>query len=260
MTSILRQATLTLTSVLLACKGAAPPQAAVVDSTTAIAAMPTPFAPPQSLHATEGDSIPGVLIQFLDSITSPDQTNRTVLRLASFPGRYVISQRFRVPEGWMVYRLALVQVDGARARILSLGPALGDQEWLTPSVWEAPGRALVLADQGSEYSWGLQAYIVTESGLVRDTTFPEVAKIDQQDPMGGFSDNGLPYAQVSLASKRFRVAFGIDLVQDPGGRHMLTLCRAHADSIVFTESDSGWVRSGAVESPFPESSLTSACS
>lgn len=248
-----------LVAGLVACGNTAPNQAIATDSSapTLTTREPSPQARP--LEATENDSIPLVLVQFLDSITPLTKTNRTILRLASFPGRYIVSQLFPVPEGWVAYHLALVQINGTSVNIVGLGPALGDQDWLTPMVWEAHGRALVLADQGSEYSWGLQAYVITSAGLTRDTTFPEVAKIDQQNPMGP-SDDALPYVRVAADTNGFRVSFGIDLLQDPGGRHQITLCRTRADSIVFTESASGWVRQGAIERKFPEIGTTAACS
>lgn len=103
----------------------------------------------------------------------------------------------------------------------------GDSYILRPVFFTGRGRILVLAELGTEYSWGLMAFEITGNRLVE--LGPLEAAVegewDAVDPT--------PFAVVKLVKGRWRVEFSRDLVLDPGGLTERRIVRKGNLPIVF---------------------------
>jgi hypothetical protein len=130
------------------------------------------------------------------------------------------------PSGWLVvascaereddygYRLFLMEPSDTGAAIIAQTPGLMDADWVDPVWFLAPGRTLLLADIGSESSWGIIAYEVTSAGL-RSLGIVPAAKPGV--PEMGWHESALPYAKVRITPSGYVVEFAGDVMFDPAG-------------------------------------------
>jgi hypothetical protein len=116
-------------------------------------------------------------------------------------------------------RLFLLQEDDGGLKGIYRGRGMADSYILRPTFFTGPGKVLILAETGTEYSWGLQAYEFAGGTLVALDSL-DVAVCDGDNHV-----NALLQANVSFGAEGFRVDFPYDLTLDPGSPYQWDLPR-----------------------------------
>ncbi len=124
-------------------------------------------------------------------------------------------------------RLYLVRKGRGGFDMIDRTPGASDSYILKPVFFLGHGRMLILAEIGTEYSWGLQVYEIRNRRL----TF--LGFLDATIDSGENVTDPTPFATVKLVNGRWRVEFSHDLVQDAGGLHDRTIRRKGTKPIVF---------------------------
>lgn len=127
--------------------------------------------------------------------------------------------------GW---RFLLVLDEGGGLRTIYRGKGMGDSYSLLPTFFADDDEALILAEIGAEYSWGLEAYALVGK------TMRYLGPLDVAAWSGENYVNPLEHSKVTSGEAGYRVQFFSDLTLDPGGIHQWTLPKLKA-SISFIE-------------------------
>lgn len=102
-----------------------------------------------------------------------------------------------------------------------------DSYVLKPVFFTGRGKVLILAEIGTEYSWGLMVYAIAHKRL----TF--LGSLDASVEREGNAEDPTPFATVKYANGRWRVEFSHDLVLDAGGLTERTIRQKGKRPIVF---------------------------
>ena len=129
-------------------------------------------------------------------------------------------------------RLFLLQRVKDGFRELGRTRGVGDAYNLDPVVFTGAGRTVVLAELGTEYSWGLVAYEIAGREL------RELGAIGVAAPGEEGERDPTPFARVHVEGGRLVVAFDVDMIEDPGGQHAKALARP----VVFRQEGKRFVR------------------
>jgi hypothetical protein len=124
-------------------------------------------------------------------------------------------------------RLYLVRKGRGGYEMIDRTPGASDSYILKPVFFLGHGRMLILAEIGTEYSWGLQAY------EIRNRRLTYLGLLDATIDSGENVTDPTPFAIVKLVNGRWRVEFSHDLVLDAGGLHDRTIRRKGKKPIVF---------------------------
>jgi hypothetical protein len=108
------------------------------------------------------------------------------------------------------------------------GRGAGDSYFLRPTFFFGEGRLLILAETGTEYTWGFDAY------SLEDETMLELGGIGAAFSDGETTMSPLEWSRVRSDGSAFTVGFSSDLVLDPGTRHEWFLPRS-GDEIRFAQ-------------------------
>lgn len=125
-------------------------------------------------------------------------------------------------------RFFLLDGAGGDLRPTFAGRGANDSYILDPTIFSTGGKRLILAETGTEYSWGLWAFDLRGSTLVDMGSIP-VAYWDGESLV-----NPLGRARVIAGRGGYRVEFRADLEMNPGGVHPWRLVR-RGEAIVFEQ-------------------------
>lgn len=103
-------------------------------------------------------------------------------------------------------RLILVEKDGPRISVLGESSGSADSYILKPVVFTGSGRTIVLAEMGTEYSWGLRVFEVAGREL-RDLGSIDAGVIGAS----GQEEDPTPFARVTIEGGKVVVTFDSDL-------------------------------------------------
>jgi hypothetical protein len=103
-------------------------------------------------------------------------------------------------------RLLLVEKDSRGISVLGESTGSADSYILRPVVFSGAGRTLVLAEMGTEYSWGLRVFEVDGSEL-RDLGSIDAGVIGEDGQEG----DPTPFARVTIEGGKVVVTFDSDL-------------------------------------------------
>jgi len=133
-------------------------------------------------------------------------------------------------------RFFLLHADDRGLNGVFRGAGMGDSYILRPTFYTGAGKVLALAETGTEYSWGLQAYEFADGTLV------DLGALDVALWSGDNHVNPLERASVSFGTAGYRVEFPYDLTLAPGGLYQWNLPRL-SDTITFTQENGRFVLS-----------------
>jgi hypothetical protein len=124
-------------------------------------------------------------------------------------------------------RLYLVRKKGSGFEDVDRTAGAGDSYILTPAFFRGQGRILILAEIGTEYSWGLLVYEIIHKRLVFLGPLDAAVEgeVDAEAPT--------PFAGVKNVNGRWLVEFSRDLVLDAGGLHEQSIMRRENKPIIF---------------------------
>ena len=134
-------------------------------------------------------------------------------------------------------RFFLVKKEGDSYRQLFRGRGAGDSYNLDPYFYTAEDRVLIIAESGTEYSWGLSAYEF-RSGKLKALGYIDVARWSSENYV-----DPLDRATVFLQGGRYIVEFASNLRLNPGGLHPWWLVRVK-DKITFVQDGNRFVLTG----------------
>lgn len=103
-------------------------------------------------------------------------------------------------------RLLLVEKDGRRISVLGESTGSADSYVLKPVVFAGSGRTIVLAEMGTEYSWGLRVFEVAGREL-RDLGSIDAGVIGES----GQEEDPTPFARVTIEGGKVVLTFDSDL-------------------------------------------------
>jgi len=132
-------------------------------------------------------------------------------------------------------RLYLVQMKGKTVKDIDRARGAGDSYVVRPVFFVAPGKLLILAEIGTEYSWGLLAYEITNRRLVSLGSLD--AAVDGEDD----AEDATPYARVKFKNTYWSIEFDHDLVLAPGSQTEQRIYRMKNRPIVFEHEGKGFV-------------------
>jgi hypothetical protein len=191
-------------------------------------------APPETLAAAAE--------QFFRSTFRPRFGAVEVAGIPGSPHRLLVSGSVREPEGYEALRLFLLEESQGGFLVLSRTAHQEDADWFTPVVFAGEGNLLILADVGSEYSWGLRAFVI-RGDTIEALPPPLVAAPDYESELGP-AKSALPNVAVFSTGHGFELEFDTALVLNPGRRDRALLCRS-APKIVLVQQPSDWRIVGA---------------
>ncbi len=128
-------------------------------------------------------------------------------------------------------RLYLVRKTTAGYEEIDRTRGAADSYILRPVFFTGSGRVLILAEMGTEYSWGLMVYEIAQNRL------KELGPLDAAVEGAEDAEDPTPFAAVKLVNGRWRVEFSHDLVLDPGGPSERKIERKGDRPIVFEQGD-----------------------
>lgn len=111
---------------------------------------------------------------------------------------------------------------------------MSDSYILDPTFYTNHERFLILAEVGTEYSWGLEAYELA------GRTMMYLGPLSVAAWSGENYVNPLQRSKVTSGTEGYRVQFFSDLIVDPGGIHQWTL-QKQDESITFSQVDGRFV-------------------
>ena len=153
-----------------------------------------------------------------------------VYRMPGQPDVYLVSavndHRGRTDFG---RRFFLVHDEGETFRTVYRGKGMSDSYILRPAFYTGDDKVLILAEVGTEYSWGLVAYELVGS------TIEYLGPLNVAAWSGEDFVNPLARSKVTSGKEGFQVQFYSDLTMDPGGTYQWTLPKLK-ESISFVET------------------------
>lgn len=149
--------------------------------------------------------------------------------------RFVVSDNEPPDTEHFGLRLYLIAKSPDGFEQLSKTSRAGDSYNFTPTFLTGAGRTFILAEIGTEYSWGLLAYELLPDRL--DSLGPLNVAVDSgENPV-----DPTPYARATLENGSLVVAFDTDLVFDPGGLNEKNLARRDGAPLIFKQEGDGFV-------------------
>jgi hypothetical protein len=114
-------------------------------------------------------------------------------------------------------RLAVIRVTGESSKVIYYSRGSGDSYFLRPSFFstdinQAP--LLILAETGTEYSWGARFFVVSPDGSAKNPGTLGVGIID--DPEND-TVSVIPHTRIKFDGKRYEFTFDKDVIFNPGG-------------------------------------------
>ncbi|MHB8844025.1 MAG: hypothetical protein ACYC7L_04690 [Nitrospirota bacterium] len=160
--------------------------------------------------------------------TMADDPVPSLYAVPGIKGYYVVSSHDKqITESDNGRRLYLMRKAKGGYEVIDRTPGAGDSYILEPVFFLGRGKTLILAEIGTEYSWGLLVYEIRGKRLYflggLDATIE--GAFDAADPT--------PFAVVKHANGRWRVEFSHDLVLDAGGLKEQTIKQKGKQPIVF---------------------------
>jgi hypothetical protein len=159
---------------------------------------------------------------------------RAILRVPGRGASFLVVGLGRVttdPEDFGGLRLMLVEKSGRSVTLLAQSSGSADSYSLKPVVFTGGGRTIVLAETGTEYSWGLRVFEVVGREL-RDLGGIDAGVIGES----GQEEDPTPFARVTIAGGKVVITFDSDLsigTGNPGARLALK-------PVVFRQSATGF--------------------
>ncbi len=155
-----------------------------------------------------------------------------IVRVPGRPGTFLASD-FGGGTGENLGRcLILLRSTRGEIQELSRTRGAGDAYSLKPVVFVGGGRTIVLAELGTEYSWGLRVYEIASD------TIHELGAIDAGVPGELGEEDPTPFARVRLEGGRAVIQFDADLVLGTGKENAPIAKKP----VVFRQEDDGFVR------------------
>jgi hypothetical protein len=114
-------------------------------------------------------------------------------------------------------RLFVLRVTGDNTKVIYYSKGSFDSYFLRPSFFSADIKQaplLILAETGTEYSWGARVFLVSPDGSTRDLGSLDVAVID--DPEAD-TVSVIPHTRIKGDGNKYEFTFDKDVVFDPGG-------------------------------------------
>lgn len=143
-------------------------------------------------------------------------------------GYYVVSSYDRTfTDSDYGRRLYLVRNGPSGFEDIDRTPGAADSYVLKPVFFTGGGKILILAEVGTEYSWGVMVYEIANKRLTY------LGNIDASVEREGNAEDPTPFATVKYANGRWRVEFSHDLVLDAGGLTDRTIKQKGKRPIVF---------------------------
>jgi hypothetical protein len=125
-------------------------------------------------------------------------------------------------------RLVVVDRSGGQARIAYEGPSAGDAYYVRPTVFQAEGGpALVLAEAGAEFSYGLDVYVIRPAGRIARAGTIALGAPGEDGPT-----SAAPFARVERRGDALCVAFTRDLVRGLPDGSYAKVARSRAQYVV----------------------------
>jgi len=134
-------------------------------------------------------------------------------------------------------RFSLVRKEGDSHKQLFRGRGAGDSYNLDPYFYSAEDRVLIIAESGTEYSWGLSAYEFRD-GKLKHQGYLQVARWSGENYV-----DPIDRAAVFLRDGRYVVEFATNLRLNPGGLHPWWLVRVK-EKITFVQDGDKFILSG----------------
>jgi hypothetical protein len=114
-------------------------------------------------------------------------------------------------------RFSLIRVTGGSTKILFQSRGSMDSYFLRPSFFSADidkAQLLILAETGTEYSWGARVFLVSPDGSAKDIGSLDVAVLD--DPESD-TVSVIPYTRIKVLGNGYEFTFSKDVIFNPGG-------------------------------------------
>jgi hypothetical protein len=114
-------------------------------------------------------------------------------------------------------RLSVIKVTGESSKVIYYSRGSGDSYFLRPSFFSTDIKQaplLILAETGTEYSWGARVFLVATDGSAKNPGSLEVAVIE--DPEND-TVSIIPHTRIKFDGKRYEFTFEKDVIFNPGG-------------------------------------------
>ena len=114
-------------------------------------------------------------------------------------------------------RLFVLRVTGGSSEVIYYSRGSFDSYFLRPSFFSTDIKQdplLILAEVGTEYSWGARVFLVSPDGSARDLGSLDVAVIE--DPEND-TVSVIPHTKIKVDGIRYEFTFDKDVIFNPGG-------------------------------------------
>jgi hypothetical protein len=156
-----------------------------------------------------------------------------IYAIPGLQGYFLVSAGGRQVDTDYGWRFILLRSEGDDLVELFYGRGAFDSYILDPYFYIGEKKILILAETGTEYTWGFEAYeFDIEGKTISYLDRLPVARVDESEDSWGELINPLDRAQVSMENGRYTIAFTTDIVLDPGGMEE-RLIESHGGQIVF---------------------------
>ncbi len=140
-------------------------------------------------------------------------------------------------------RFSLVRFTEGSTKVLYQSRGSMDSYFLRPSFFSADINKtplLILAEIGTEYSWGARVFLVSPDGSAEDLGSLDVAVIE--DPEAD-TVSIIPHTKIKLDGSRYEFTFTRDVIFNPGGRNDHPVNRSQI-KYVYDGSSLSLIKSG----------------
>ena len=114
-------------------------------------------------------------------------------------------------------RLFVLRVTGESSKVIYYSRGSFDSYFLRPSFFSADIKLdplLILAEVGTEYSWGARVFLVSPDGSAKDLGSLDVAVIE--DPEAD-TVSVIPHTRIKFDGNRYEFTFTKNVIFNPGG-------------------------------------------
>jgi len=114
-------------------------------------------------------------------------------------------------------RLFVLRITGESSKVIYNSRGSFDSYFLRPSFYSTDIKQdplLILAEVGTEYSWGARVFLVSPDGSAKDLGSLKVAVLD--DPEND-TVSVIPYTRIKADGNGYEFTFDRDVIFNPGG-------------------------------------------